>query len=80
MKKARRVLAMIGVILLIAMYASTMVFALLQHPYSKNMLMASIYCTIAVPVLLFGLTLVTKNLRDSSKDTLPDEEETSKDN
>lgn len=68
MKKAKRVLALIGVILLLAMYGSTMVFALMDDPAAKGLLMGSIFCTIAVPVLLYAMTLVARRLKDKNED------------
>ena len=63
MKKAKRILALIGVLLLLGMYGSTMVFALMKSPAAKGLLMGSIYCTIAVPVLLYAMTLITRRLK-----------------
>ena len=68
MKKAKRILALAGVILLLAMYGSTMVFAFMKDPRAGDFLMASIYCTIAVPVLLYAMTLVTRRLKDKNKE------------
>ena len=67
MNKLKRILAFLGVILLVGMYGSTLIFALMDHPAAKGLLMGSIYCTIAVPVLLYAMTLVTKHLRDKNK-------------
>ena len=52
MKKTKRILAVLGIILLITMYASTLIFALIDHSASLGLLKASIACTIFVPVLL----------------------------
>lgn len=68
MKKAKRILALAGVILLLAMYGSTMVFAFMNDPRAGDFLMASIYCTIAVPVLLYAMTLVTRRLKDKNRE------------
>ena len=67
MSKLKRIAALVGVILLVAMYGSTLVFALMDSPMAKGLLMGSIYCTIAVPVLLYAITLVTKLLRDKNR-------------
>lgn len=64
----RRIAALAGIILLIAMYALTMVFALVKSPYSKGLLMGSIFCTIAVPVLLYAMTMVARLLRGKGLD------------
>lgn len=60
---ARRVMALVGIILLLAMYGMTMVFALMGSPASKNLLMAAIFCTIAVPILLYAMQIAARNLR-----------------
>lgn len=68
MKKAKRIFALIGVVLLLGMYISTMVFALMRSPAAKGLLMGSIYCTIAVPVLLYAMTLVARRLKDKNEE------------
>jgi len=61
--KKRRVFAIIGIAVLVGIYALTMIFALMKSPEAKALLMASIYCTIAVPVILYGILLITRNAR-----------------
>lgn len=63
MKKIQRILAVIGVLLLLAMYGSTMVFALSGSADSTGWFKASIYCTVIVPVLLYAYTLIYKYLK-----------------
>ena len=60
MRKVKRILALIGAVLLVAMYASTLIFALTDRSGTMNLLMASIACTIILPVLLYGYLLVYK--------------------
>lgn len=80
MKKAKRILALIGVILLVGMYLSTMVFALMKSPAAKGLLMGSIYCTIAVPVLLYAMTLISRRLKDKNREMHSGQEEEGKEN
>ena len=68
MKKGKRILAIIGVILLVGMYASTLLFAFIDTSQSKGLLKASIGCTILVPVMIYAYTLVYKLVKDKSKD------------
>lgn len=76
MKKARRILAIIGLILIAAMYALTIIFALMDSPESKNWLMAAIFCTIAVPVIIYAMQLVAKVLpKLSGRDTTEENKE-----
>ena len=63
-----RILAILGIILLLGLYLSTLVFALLDTPWAQGMLMASIYCTITVPVLLFAILTVAKLLKNKKDD------------
>lgn len=69
MKKAKRILALLGVILLVVMYLMTLVFALIDHPLKASLLTASLFCTIVVPVLLYVFTMVSRWFsRDDAKD------------
>ncbi|MDO4622703.1 MAG: hypothetical protein Q4B22_07100 [Eubacteriales bacterium] len=63
---AKRILALIGIILLLALYGSTMVFALMDSPNSKGLFMASIFATFAIPILIYAMTLVAGRVRDSA--------------
>lgn len=58
MKKSKRILALIGAILLICLYGSTLIFAFVDHSASMDLLKASIAATILLPVLLYAYTLV----------------------
>ena len=62
MKKLKRISALLGVFILIAMYLCTLIFALIDSPVASDLLKASIAATIFVPVILYGLLLVTRLL------------------
>lgn len=64
MKKIQRILAMAGVVLLVAMYGATLFFAVSDYPDAENWLMASVACTIIVPVLLYAYMLIYKYLKN----------------
>ncbi|HIU02792.1 MAG TPA: hypothetical protein IAB63_06015 [Candidatus Onthocola gallistercoris] len=59
----KRILALIGAILLIGMYAATLIFALMSSSLAFDMFRASVLLTIAVPFLLFAYTLIYKYLK-----------------
>lgn len=69
MKKTKRILALAGVVLLVLMYVSTLVFAFIDHTRSMGFLKASIACTILVPVLLYAYTMFYRLTRQ--KDSEP---------
>lgn len=64
MKKIRRILAACGALLLLAMYGSTLFFALTDHSQTAGLLKASLVCTVVIPVLLYAYTLVYRNLQN----------------
>jgi quinol-cytochrome oxidoreductase complex cytochrome b subunit len=67
MKRIKRILSLIGVILLVSIYLLTLVGALTHSKYSDALFQASVYSTIVVPVMLYGYMLVYRIIK---KDTL----------
>ncbi|MCR5666595.1 MAG: hypothetical protein K6G01_07165 [Eubacterium sp.] len=63
MKKARQICALIGVILLVALYASTLVFALIDSADAFAMLKISIYATVIIPVLIWAMGMIARLLK-----------------
>lgn len=64
MKNIKRILAVIAVILLVGMYACTLIFALIGSPASTDLLKVSIAATILIPVLLYGFILIARLIKD----------------
>ena len=62
MKKVKRILALIGVVLLVLLYLSTLVFAALGKEF-MNWLMASIVTTIMLPVLIWAYGFIYRLLK-----------------
>lgn len=60
---ARRIIALLGIILLLGLYVAAFIFALMDSPLAKGLLMASIYCTIVVPILLFAMIYIARALQ-----------------
>lgn len=63
MKKMKRVLAMLGVILLLGLYLSTLFCALFAKENLMTLLMASIYATFVIPVLLWAYSFIYKLIK-----------------
>lgn len=76
--KLKRILALIGALLLFAMYACTLIFALMDSPASGGLLKASIVCTVIVPILLYGYALVYRVTRPPSDTGIPKDDDTKK--
>lgn len=70
--RIKRILAGVGAFLLFAMYAGTLVFALIDHSASQGLLKASIACTIILPVLLYAYSLVFRITKGNDTPSDPD--------
>ena len=42
--KSKRILALTGAVILIALYVSSIIFALMDSPLAENLLLASLFC------------------------------------
>lgn len=62
MKKAKKIFAIIGIILLAGLYISTLVFALMDSELGFKLLQICIFSTIAVPVILYVCNMLYKLL------------------
>ncbi len=71
MKKLKRILALLGVILLAGMYLVTLILGLTASPNTKNVLMASIACTVIIPCLIYAMMLIARVLdnRNTQEDS-----------
>ena len=72
MKKIKRILAIIGIILLVSLYVITIVLALTDDPNTMNAFRASVYCTFLVPVLIWAYTFIYKLLKNNYGDETSD--------
>ena len=81
MKKVKRILAIIGIVLLFSLYVITIVLALTDDPNTMNAFRGSVYCTFLVPVLIWAYTFIYKLLKNNYGDkpddefTIPDDTE-----
>ena len=70
MKKTRQILAIIGIIILVGIYIATIICALSANENFMSMLMASIYASAVIPVLIWAITFIYKLVKkdDLSED------------
>ncbi|MDF2821678.1 MAG: hypothetical protein K0R15_2119 [Clostridiales bacterium] len=65
MKKARRIFALIGAIILVGLYITTLVSALIQTEFAKNLFFISLSASFILPATIYGFTLFMKALTPS---------------
>lgn len=69
MKKSKRIMALIGAILLVLLYVSTLIFAFIDNVVSQKLLMAAIATTILLPVLLYIYSLFSRTSHTDDSDS-----------
>ncbi len=78
MKKVKQIMAIFGVVLLVALYGSTLVFALIDSSNTMSAFKASIVATIMVPVLIWAYTLIYRLVKGKAEDSDPREDSSQK--
>lgn len=61
--KIKRVVALLGVVILVGLYLITLILAFVDPTASKDWLKTSIICTIIIPVFFYAYLLVYRNLK-----------------
>ncbi|BCJ96141.1 hypothetical protein acsn021_37100 [Anaerocolumna cellulosilytica] len=68
MKKLKRILALTAVIILVSLYIVTLVAAFISSPSSNTLFKASIFCTVTIPIMMYGYLLVHRLVKGKSED------------
>lgn len=67
-EKIKRILALIGVVLLAGLYLITLVLAFIDPTATKEWLRTSISATLVIPVLLYAYIMVYKLLKKKDEE------------
>ena len=67
-KKVKQILAIIGIVVLVGLYVSTIVCALTSSDNFMNLLLASVYATVIIPVLIWAYSFIYKLLKKDRDD------------
>lgn len=74
MKKTKRILAIICIILLVGMYVVTLILAIMNNELTHRFFMASIICTVVLPILIYIYQWLYKLVRKAADESnAPDE-------
>lgn len=63
----KRVLAIIGVVLLVGMYVTTFIFAITDNPNTMNLFWASLFLTAVVPAMIYVIFMVRRVIQSYTK-------------
>ena len=72
--RLRRILAATGILLLLGLYVTTLICAIIQTPFAHRLFQASLYGTFVIPVILYAFMIAIKM---SGKDRKEDNEDNS---
>ena len=71
--KTQRILAVIGIVLLVALYVTAVVASLFRSPLARSILMSAVFCTVAVPVIIYLFQYFIGKRKTSGDDGESDE-------
>jgi Na+/proline symporter len=58
--KPKRIAAIVGVVLLLSMYVVSIISAVFATENSHGLFMASVFCTVMIPIMIYGFITVYK--------------------
>ncbi len=70
----RRILATAALVLIACLYLVTIVCALIDSPLAKSCLMASLFCTIVVPAVIYAFLIITRQINSHKKPDPPEKD------
>lgn len=65
----RRILALAGVFLILLLYGASLVLGIIGSPKALDLLLAALFCTMVVPAMIYGCSVLLKNSGRSGKDS-----------
>lgn len=83
MKKVKQIFAILAIVLLVGLYLSTLIFALIGSSDAMVLFKASIFSTVVIPVLIWAYSMIFRllknhfSLRDDNTDTTNKKQEDS---
>ena len=75
----KRILALLGVILLVVMYGTALVCAVIGTPAAMLWFKAAIACTVFVPVMIYAYSMVYRLLKGKGVPRTPSQDSGNKD-
>lgn len=64
--KAQRILALAGIILLVALYLIALIASFFKSPLAQGILYSAVFCTFFIPIVIYLLQFLSGKRNDSS--------------
>ena len=68
-KKVKQVLAIIGIVIILGLYATTLILALCGNENTHGLFLASIFATVMVPVLIYIIQWLYRLVKKQAEET-----------
>ncbi len=75
MKKIKQVLAILGIICLVALYVLTLIAAIFDSTKTMSYLTAAVWATIVIPVMIWVIEMLYKQIKPKDSSDAPQEDE-----
>lgn len=66
--KKQRILAIIGIVLLVGLYIAALIASFFQSPTAQGFLYSALFCTFFVPIVIYLLQFFARKNSDKSDD------------
>lgn len=77
--KLKRIIAWIGIIILVSLYATTLVSACIKWKYATNLFWASIYCSVIIPIIMHIVLRLHEHVVKNREDIIEEASKEGKD-
>lgn len=71
MKRFKRIVAWIGVLILLGVYLATVILGIFGSEATSDMFMACIICSVVIPCLMYAMLLIARILENKNKEDKP---------
>lgn len=78
MQKSKRILAIIGIVILVGLYVVSLISAFFATEASATLFQVSIFCTIVIPMLLYVYMMLCRVFRPKDHNDMKQEDDSNK--
>lgn len=66
----KRIFAVLGIVGLVGLYLLSFISAILAKPYAANLFMASIFCTMVIPIVIYGFLVIYRYVHRNEENSI----------
>lgn len=78
MQKSKRILAIIGIVILVGLYVVSLISAIFATEASATLFKVSIFCTVVIPILLYVYMMLCRVFRPKNNSDIQQDDDSEK--